>query len=214
MAYTSLPTFITGDLFTAANANTYWRDNFEAGAPGIFAAAGDLVYATAADTGAALTLGSAGEYLTVNAGATAPEWRNIFSGCHVSMTTDQTIATQEYTKVVFDTEVYDTDSYWSTDNTDAVTIPIDGVYQCSGTVSWDTVPSTSSNEIQVAVRVGSTIVNTMMTLKGYTYTQSWCYITRFAASADANLQVWFIGMPEDLDITAADYQVTYLGAST
>lgn len=37
-------------------------------------AAGDLIYATAADTVARLPLGSAGQVLRVNSGATAPEW--------------------------------------------------------------------------------------------------------------------------------------------
>ena len=37
-------------------------------------AAGDLIYATAADTVARLPLGTASQVLTVNSGATAPEW--------------------------------------------------------------------------------------------------------------------------------------------
>lgn len=28
MAYTAVPTYVTGDLITAAHGNTYWRDNF------------------------------------------------------------------------------------------------------------------------------------------------------------------------------------------
>jgi hypothetical protein len=39
-----------------------------------FDAAGDLVYGTGADTFTKLTLGTAGQILAVNAGATAPEW--------------------------------------------------------------------------------------------------------------------------------------------
>lgn len=38
-------------------------------------AAGDLIYATANDTPARLALGTAGQILTVNSGATAPEWK-------------------------------------------------------------------------------------------------------------------------------------------
>lgn len=40
----------------------------------IWDAAGDLVHGTGADTGARLALGTAGQVLKVNAGATAPEW--------------------------------------------------------------------------------------------------------------------------------------------
>lgn len=43
-------------------------------------AAGDLIYATAADTLARLPLGTAGKVLTVNSGATAPEWAAAAAG--------------------------------------------------------------------------------------------------------------------------------------
>ena len=42
--------------------------------------AGDLVYGTAADTMARLGIGTAGQVLSVNSGATAPEWANAAAG--------------------------------------------------------------------------------------------------------------------------------------
>jgi hypothetical protein len=45
-----------------------------------FDAAGDLVYGTGADTFTKLALGTAGQVLTVNSGATAPEWKTAASG--------------------------------------------------------------------------------------------------------------------------------------
>ena len=45
-----------------------------------FDAAGDLVYGTGADTFTKLSLGTAGKVLTVNSGATAPEWATPSSG--------------------------------------------------------------------------------------------------------------------------------------
>ena len=42
--------------------------------PSIFTATGQMLYASAPGTAAALALGTAGQYLRVNAGATAPEW--------------------------------------------------------------------------------------------------------------------------------------------
>ena len=72
MAYTSVPTYTTGDVFTAANANTYWRDNFAAGVPDIFTAAGDLAYATAANAAAPLAIGAAGALLRST--GSAPAW--------------------------------------------------------------------------------------------------------------------------------------------
>ena len=43
-------------------------------------AAGDLIYATANDTPARLAIGTAGQVLRVNSGATAPEWASLTSG--------------------------------------------------------------------------------------------------------------------------------------
>lgn len=59
---------------TAAIGNTHWRDNLLETAPAKAAAAGDLFYATAANAIAALTKGTAGQVVTMNAGETAPEW--------------------------------------------------------------------------------------------------------------------------------------------
>jgi hypothetical protein len=74
MAYSPVPTVTTGDTWSAANHNTYIRDNFAAGVPDIFTAAGDLPYATAANAAAALAIGAAGQVLKVNASGTLPEW--------------------------------------------------------------------------------------------------------------------------------------------
>jgi hypothetical protein len=72
MAYTVVPTVATGDLWTAANHNTYIRDNFAASVPDVFITAGDLVYGSAADVAARLGIGSAGQVLTVSGGL--PAW--------------------------------------------------------------------------------------------------------------------------------------------
>lgn len=45
-----------------------------------FDSAGDLVYGTGADTFTKLALGTAGQVLTVNSGATAPEWKTAAGG--------------------------------------------------------------------------------------------------------------------------------------
>jgi hypothetical protein len=56
------------------------RDNFEAGVPAVIGVAGDIPYGTAADTIGVLSIGTAGQVLTVNAGATAPEWTTAAAG--------------------------------------------------------------------------------------------------------------------------------------
>ena len=77
MSYNAVPTVATGDLWSAANHNTYIRDNFAAGVPDIFSAAGQLVYGAGVDSASVLALGAAGKVLKVNSGATAPEWGDV-----------------------------------------------------------------------------------------------------------------------------------------
>ena len=58
MAYNPVPTVTTGDLWTAANHNTYIRDNFAAGVPDIFTAKGQIAVASGADTASILNPGN------------------------------------------------------------------------------------------------------------------------------------------------------------
>jgi hypothetical protein len=63
MSYSVVPTVATGDLWSAANHNTYIRDNFAAGVPDIFTAAGQIVYSTGADAAAVLNAPGAASVL-------------------------------------------------------------------------------------------------------------------------------------------------------
>jgi hypothetical protein len=90
--------------------------------------AGDLIYATAADTVTRLGIGTAGQVLKVNSGATAPEWGAAsaagFVGCSLTKSSGQTISNNTYTAATFDTETFDTDGFHSTSsNTSRITIP-------------------------------------------------------------------------------------------
>lgn len=73
MGYSVVPTVASGDLWTAANHNMYIRDNFAAGVPAVFSAAGDLPYAPAALQTGRIPIGELGEVLKVlNSGI--PGW--------------------------------------------------------------------------------------------------------------------------------------------
>jgi hypothetical protein len=72
MAFDNSYTAITGGTLSAAQWNTHVRDNFAALWP--YTAAGDLAYATSATTLTRLAKGLAGQFLKMNASATAPEW--------------------------------------------------------------------------------------------------------------------------------------------
>lgn len=75
-----------------------WEDNV----PGLFAAAGDLVYGSAADTAAKLALGAAGQVLKVNPGATAPMWGDAAVVHQIGMATNyasQTVSSPTYADI-------------------------------------------------------------------------------------------------------------------
>ena len=90
--------------------------------------AGDLLYGTAADTVARLGIGTVGQVLKVNSGATAPEWgaaaSTAFIGCSVYNSAGQSLANETLVAITWDTELYDTDAIHSTaTNTSRFTVP-------------------------------------------------------------------------------------------
>lgn len=211
MVYSVVPTSVTGDLWTAANHNTYIRDNFASGVPDIFTAAGDIPYATGLNTADVLPIGGVHQALVVNDAGNAPKWGSIFAGCNVWLTSTQSIPGRTDTKVVFDTETYDTDSLWSTDNTDAITIPWDGVYQCSGFVDFN---SSTGTGIYIEVSISGITTISIDDANSSTDTViSFCYINRFAAGTDVFLEV-AQSDTDALNLNLARYQVSYLGTST
>lgn len=157
MGYSPLPTVVTGDSWTAANANTYWRDNFAAGVPDIFEAAGDLAYGSNINAAAKLVLGSARQRLTVSdAGLPAWKYPQII-GCDLWREAVMSIPDNTYTKVEFDTEKFDTVSMWSSTDSDAIIIPYTGVWQVNVWVNFSGDTSTNS----IAVK-GQIIMNTRL----------------------------------------------------
>jgi hypothetical protein len=93
--------------------------------------AGDVIYATGSGVVTRLGIGTANQVLTVNTGATAPEWKTpaattpTFAGCVLTQSNStQSVATNTATNITFNTEAIDTDGYHSTvTNTDRITIP-------------------------------------------------------------------------------------------
>jgi hypothetical protein len=92
-----------------------------------FDAAGDIVYGTGADTFTKLSLGTAGQVLKVNSGATAPEWGSAaaaFVGYSGYNSAGITANNNTYTEYTMNTEQWDTDGFHSTStNTGRITVP-------------------------------------------------------------------------------------------
>jgi hypothetical protein len=94
---------------------------------------GDIIYASAANTPARLGIGSTDQVLKVSGGV--PAWGSAsapaFVGCVAYKTTTQTISTDTFTAITFDSELFDTDGFHNTSsNTSRFTIPSgkDGKY--------------------------------------------------------------------------------------
>lgn len=125
MSYTAMTTRPVGYIVPASEWNQIVT-NFAAVFP--YAAAGDIAYATAADTLGALGIGNAGQALRVNAGGTAPEWRGGYSVI-VTRSASLTVADSTITDVLWDTEIHDPDAMHNTGaNTDRLVAPVNGIY--------------------------------------------------------------------------------------
>ena len=77
MSYTSLPSVTTGDTLTAAQWNTWVKDNFAALWTGT--AAGDIGYFTSSSARTKLAIGTYGQIMRVKSDASAPEWQAGFA---------------------------------------------------------------------------------------------------------------------------------------
>ena len=94
-----------------------------------FDVAGDLVYGTGADTFTKLSIGTANQVLTVNSGATAPEWKTpasgtTFVGAYVTKTGAQSLTNNTDTIISWNAERFDTDGFHdNATNNSRMTIP-------------------------------------------------------------------------------------------
>ena len=105
--------------------------------------AGDLLYGTAADTVARIGIGTAGQVLQVNSGATAPEWAAPTSASGPTFrafrdATAQSLTISTSTKVAFNGETWDTDSCYDPTTNFRFTANKAGYYQFNTNVGITT----------------------------------------------------------------------------
>ena len=105
---------------------------------------GDIEYRSAtANTNSRLAIGTAGQILAVNSGATAPEWITAggsFTGCSLTAGT-QSITNDVRTSIAFTSEAYDTDGFHdNATNNSRITIPTGqgGKYLFTFSMQWTT----------------------------------------------------------------------------
>jgi hypothetical protein len=135
----------TTNQVLAKNSNTDMDFKWVADAAGMtnpMTTTGDTIYSSPGSTPVRLGIGSTGNVLTVAGGVptwAAPASGTTFSGASVYKSAAQGTSTASQTKITFDLEEYDTDSYHSTvTNTERFTIPSGktGYYQFNLFVSW------------------------------------------------------------------------------
>ena len=85
MAWTAPLTWASGRIVTAADLNTYLRDNQLQTAPALFSAQGDILYATGANAPARLAKSTTSTQYLANTGTSnAPEWNEVALSTGVS----------------------------------------------------------------------------------------------------------------------------------
>ena len=157
---------------------------------------GDLAYSSAtANTNTRLALGTAGQVLTVNSGATAPEWKTsalTLVGCSLTKSANQSLTASTETAITFDGESWDTNGFHDnvTNNT-RITIPTGytGKYELSGVVS-------------LAPMVGNYYVLIKKNGSVLTYT-----VVQYSSNSSLDTGFTFSQL---LSLTAADYVELFL----
>ena len=190
--------------------------------------AGDVIYATGSAAVTRLGIGTANQVLTVNSGATAPEWKTptaatpTFAGCVLTQSNStQSIATNTLTAVTFNTEAIDTDGYHSTStNTDRITIPSSkvGKYLVTASISMS-ANSTGARVVKLS-KNGSVIYETSFPATSLGTSFGMITFVVDCASADYLTASMFHTGGVSLNVAGTDtagtgatsFQATYLGA--
>jgi len=106
MAWTTPRTWVTNENVSAAIMNTHIRDNQNETGPAKVTTAGDLVYASAANSLSRLAIGTTGQFLK---GGTAPAWSNKIEGTLIVESTAPALRLSE-------TDAADPADYWTVDS--------------------------------------------------------------------------------------------------
>ena len=187
--------------------------------------AGDVLYRDAT-VPVRLGIGTAGQVLAVNSGATAPEWKTVsttptFVGAHATKTANQSLANVTLTAVTFDgTDILDTDSFHNpASNNSRMTIPagLGGKYLIQAQIQWSS-NSTGGREVQI-YKNGATVLQYIqedaegslnMSISG-TYglvATDFVEIRAYQSSGGA-LDIWASNSGYT---NGTSFQITYLGA--
>jgi hypothetical protein len=194
---TNVTTYYTGSAW--ANLDTTGMTN-------PMTTTGDTIYSSSGSTPARLGIGTAGQVLQVNSGATAPEWATpasgtpSFVGAKATANASTSLPNSTWTAIAFQTEDFDTDSFHSTvTNNTRITIPSGkaGKYLFIGTGGLNsTTGGATGRRFLSLYKNGSQIVSTQV---------------EFTATAAAVMQLQTTAI---LDLIATDYIEVFIFQSS
>ena len=156
--------------------------------------AGDLLYGTAADTVARLGIGTAGQVLTVNSGATAPQWSSAGGGYTLLETgslTGASVTTGSLSQSYTDLYVVIRDWYPATDAA-RLRLRVNGVsaansYQQGINAGSAVTQAFDSDYIGLTIDTDNTVHKNLVTIRipDYTNTVSWKLLASDAITANS-----------------------------
>jgi hypothetical protein len=212
---TNVTTYYTGSAW--ANLDTTGMTN-------PMTTTGDTIYSSSGSTPARLGIGTANQVLTVNAGATAPEWKTpssgtaSFVGTSLYKTADQSVSTSTWTALTWDAEYFDTDTFHSTSsNTSRITIPSGKGGKYSFTFSIATEANATGNRFTRFYKNGSLLkeMSNITPSSAYNNTHLGTYIVDLVATDYIELFVFQSSGGNRPYYSTTDWSnlsATYLGA--
>lgn len=197
MAYTAVPTKSTGELWSAADNNTYIKDNFAAGVPDIFTTKGDLAAATAVNAADRLAVGDDADYLVADSGAgggtVGIKWlaKTLLASRH-TVAGALTINNNTVTIVNYATEVYDTNTLVTEGAAWKFTVPTggDGKYHVIAALLFASVAGWEVGEEAYLALYKNGAID--------------CLLCRVFIEAAGTFAVWLSGSAE-ISLVATDY---------
>jgi hypothetical protein len=180
---------------------------------------GDTIYSSSGSTPARLGIGTAGQVLQVNSGATAPEWATpaggaTFAGADVGTTGAQTLTTSTATFINFDAEVFDIGGYHdNVTNNSRFTVPAGkaGYYLLVASINF---ASSAAGLRYVTLYKNGSSINYSVRTSGISGAQMWVPVSGIAYGAVGDyFQVeGFQSSGGNLTSGGSEFGITYLGA--
>jgi len=208
MSYQTVPTVATGDSWSAAQHNTYIKNNFSELWP--YTAYGDFAYAASSSTLTTIPMGNFYEILTSD--GSVPAWTENKNRLGVSIvsSTYQVVNPNTWTTVIFTESFLNNANMWDVSAPTAFTVPETGIYRINGSVSFEfatnggymTARLLDPSEIYLDSRESAVNQNTYL---------SFSYTAKFDSTKTYNFQVHRTDSPPDN--MNAYISIIYIGPS-